>query len=156
MVDSCLLQYNCRTHAGAEHYSGYNTFKYRVLFSFSQLSGRTGKQECVSVYAHVSRRCLHSDTPDLSHPAAFECPGPVSHFSLSSPHPRHISLPSPSLVCLQSRPDPGQHQAGDLSPAGPGHRLRHTRNIITRHRILTVNHNARTIEDFSLIRKCTY
>ena len=67
------------------------------------------------------RPCLHSDTPDLSHPVAFECPGPVSHFSLSSPRSRQIQ--SPLSPHLQSRLSyPRQHRPGLASPARPGHR----------------------------------
>ena len=52
---------------------------------------------------------------------AFECPGPVSHFSLSSPRSRQIR--SPLSPHLQSRLSYSrQHRPGLASPAGPGRR----------------------------------
>ena len=103
---------------------------------------------CLAVACTLTHRISH-----IQRPLNVRAPSLTSHSPLLTPG---ISV-SLSLPCLSPvPPDPGQHQAGDLSPAGPSHRLLNTRNIITRHRIMTVNHNARTIEDFSLIRKCTY
>ena len=86
---------------------------------------------CLAVDCTLTHRISH-----IQRPLNVRAPSLTSHSPLLTPG---ISVCPPSLVCLQSRPDPGQHQAGDLSPAGPGHRLRHTRNIITRHRIMTVS-----------------
>ena len=154
MVDNCLLEYNCRTHAGAEHSnkSGYITFKYRVLIlatfqAHGHADDRTVTLGNVSPSIIMLRCLLISSLPALT--------GSLTSSSLRMSGPR-LSLLAPLSLCLHSpisspaRTDPRQHQAGDLSPGAgsPGSVTLACFNITTQHQIMTVNHSARTIEDF--------